>query len=91
MCYMRSIENGKDAFGKKCKSEDIIVIINPHDSVRYINLNLNRYGVTEIRDTLSGEMISPSHRLTMELAPLSYRVLTPERKTDICTKIQDTQ
>lgn len=88
ICYMRSCEDGLDAFGKKQDSEDIIVIINAGDSYRYINLNLDNCGVTEIHDTLSGEVISHSHKLIMELAPLSYRVLSPERKKNICTKIQ---
>lgn len=90
ICYMRNTEDGKDSFGKKCDGEDIIVIINAEDCRRYINLNLDGYGVSEIRDTLSGEIISGNHKLTMELAPLSYRVLTPERKKSICTKIQST-
>ncbi len=91
VCYMRSLEDGTDAFGEKAQGEDIIVIINPTDCHRYININLNRFGVTQIKDTLSGDTVSPSSVLSMELAPYSYRVLTPERKTRVCTKIQSTQ
>ena len=91
VCYMRSLEGGCDVFGKEQSGEDIIVIINPHDSCRYLNLNLSRYGVTQIKDTLSRETISSSHKLSMELTPYSYRVLTPERKTDKCIKIKSTQ
>ena len=91
VCYMRHLENGKDAFGKKSEGEDVIIIINADDSYRYINLNLSRYDVTGICDTLSREIISISGTLTMELAPHSYRLLTPERKTNLCTKIQSTQ
>lgn len=88
ICYMRSLEDGKDAFGKSCDGEDIIIIVNAEDCHRYININLDRFNVTEIRDALSGEMISCSHTLSIELSPLSYRILTPERKNRICTKIQ---
>ncbi|MBQ8391633.1 MAG: glycoside hydrolase family 13 protein [Clostridia bacterium] len=91
VCYMRSLENGTDAFGKKAQGEDIIVIMNPADCHRYININLSRFGVTQVKDTLSGDTVSPSAVLSMELAPYSYRVLTPERKTVQCTKIQSTQ
>ena len=91
MCYMRSIENGNDAFGKKCEGEDIIVIINPSEDYKLIHFDLSRYGVTEIKDTISRDLISDSPVLSMELAPYSYRVLTPERKTDKCIKIQSTQ
>ena len=91
ICYMRSLENGIDAFGKKAQGEDIIVIINPNDCHRYININLSRFGITEVKDTLTRDTVSPSSVLSMELAPYSYRVLTPERKTRECTKIQSTQ
>lgn len=88
ICYMRSCEDGKDAFGKEQSCEDIIVIVNAQDCHRYINLNLDRYGITALRDTLSGDSISYDSHLVLELAPHSYRVLTPERKNSICTKIQ---
>ena len=88
IAYMRSCEDGKDAFGKKCGGEDIIIIINADDSSRYLNLNLSRFGITKVSDTLSTDVISYDHRLVLELAPLSYRILTPERKKNKCTKIQ---
>lgn len=88
IAYMRSCENGKDAFSQKCNGEDIIIIVNAEDGNKYIDLNLSHYGIASISDTLSGEAISLGHRLKMELSPLSYRILTPERKKNKCTKIQ---
>ena len=74
--YMRHLEGGKDAFGRKCDGEDVIIIINSHDEWRRINLDLG----AEIKDTLSGEEISKDGRISLDLAPLSYRLFTPERK-----------
>ena len=91
ICYMRNLKDKKDAFGKAKEGEDIIVIVNAKDSYDSLNLSLDRYLICSIKDTLSGEVISYDHNLIMELAPYSYRLLTPERKTDICTKIQSTQ
>ena len=88
ICYMRNSENGYDAFGKETDGEDVIVIVNARTCPHYINLNLDRYAVTALRDTLSGEIISCDGNLAMELSPLSYRVLSPERKKNTCTKIQ---
>ena len=88
--YMRSTEDGKDAFGKECDSEDIIIIVNAKGEGRHINLNLSHLGVTGIFDTLSGESISADHRLEMQLYPHSYRILTAERKKNKCIKIQNT-
>ena len=90
IAYMRSLADGKDAFGRKCDGEDIIIIVNANNGDNYIDLNLSQYGIVSISDTLSGEAISCDHRLKMELSPLSYRILTPERKKNKCTKIQST-
>ena len=73
--YMRYAEGGKDRFGKKCSGKDVIVIINSHDEWRRIDLDLG----AEIKDTLSGEEISQDGVISLDLAPLSYRIFTPER------------
>jgi len=86
--YMRNSRCGKDAFGNKCDGEDVIIIVNASEQSRCIDLNLSPWAITSISDTLSGELISPDHRLGLELHPLSYRIFTPERKQGICTKIQ---
>jgi len=87
--YMRNAEGGKDAFGKKVANDEVIIIVNASDSSRFVNLNLSQYGIDSLRDTLSGELISHDHNLIMELHPLSYRIFTPERNTNKCTKIQN--
>ena len=74
--YMRYAEGGKDTFGKECNEKDVIVIINSHDEWRRIDLDLG----AKITDTLSGEEISKDGRISLDLAPLSYRLFTPERK-----------
>ena len=86
---MRNAEGGKDAFGKKAADDEVIIIVNASDSSRFVNLNLSQYGIDSLRDTLSGELISHDHNLIMELHPLSYRIFTPERNTNKCTKIQN--
>lgn len=73
--YMRHLEGGKDAFGKKCSGEDVIIIINSHDKWRRINLYLG----AEIKDTLSGEEISKDGRISLDLAPLSYRIFSTRK------------
>jgi len=88
ICYMRSLEDGKDAFDKKCDGEDVIIIVNVKTENICAEINLERYGVTRLSDTLSGEIISDSGRLSLELHPLSYRIFTPERRKIKCTKIQ---
>jgi len=86
--FMRNLENGKDAFGKKQKGDEVIIIVNANNDTQYINLNLSPWGITSLSDTLSGEKITDGHSLSMELHPLSYRIFTPERNKSICTKIQ---
>ena len=89
IAYMRNSVNGKDVFGKKCKDEDVIIIVNANQESKYLNLNLSQYGIDKLRDTLSGEVIFEGQTLSMELHPLSYRIFTPERKQIKCTKIQN--
>jgi len=86
--YMRNAEDGKDAFGKSAAGDEVIIIVNASSDSRFVSLNLSKYGIESVRDTLSGELISDDHNLIMELHPLSYRIFTPERISDKCTKIQ---
>lgn len=88
-CYMRSQKDGKDVFGRKCDGENVIIIVNAEDSSRNISLDLSSFNVEKIKDTLSGEDVCLKENLSMELCPLSYRILTLERKKNICTKIQN--
>ena len=74
--YMRSIKGGLDAFGKKAVGEDIMVIVNSRDEWRHITLDT---GAPEITDTLSGESISQYGTLSLDLAPLSYRIFTTRK------------
>ncbi len=87
--YMRNAQDGKDAFGKKCDDDDIIIIVNANEQSRYMDINLSPWEITSVSDTFSGELISPDHKLQIELHPLSYRIFTPERKQGKCTKIQN--
>ena len=87
--FMRNLENGKDAFGKKQKGDEVIIIVNASNDTQYINLNLSPWGITSLLDTLSGEKITDGHNLSLEMHPLSYRIFTPERNKSICTKIQN--
>ncbi|MBQ8764606.1 MAG: glycoside hydrolase family 13 protein [Clostridia bacterium] len=87
--FMRNLENGKDAFGKKQSKDEIIIIVNASRDSQYINLNLSPWGIASLSDTLSGEKIADGYNLSMEILPLSYRIFTPERKQGKCTKIQN--
>lgn len=91
ICYMRSIENGQDAFGASYTDGSIIVIINASDSFSHLTLNLDRFYTKRVKDALCDAVICEGAELSLSLEPLSYRVLIPERKNDICTKIPDTQ
>ena len=91
IAYLRSTDNGKDVFGKECESEDIIVIINAAENCAHIRMSLDSFHICSVKDAMSGEVISDSGIVSLELAPLSYRVLSPERKKNICTKIQSIQ
>lgn len=91
ICYMRSIENGQDAFGASYTDGSIIVIINASDSSSHLTLNLDRFYTERVKDALCDAIICEGGTLSLSLEPLSYRVLIPERKNDICTKIPDTQ
>lgn len=88
ICYLRSLQGGKDAFGRKKSGDDIIVMINAAQHNAHVSLSLENLGVLSVRDALSGDTISENSSIEMELMPLSYRVFTPERKENICTKIQ---
>lgn len=88
ICYMRSLKDGKDAFGREIGGDDVIIMINASVNNTHVSLSLENLGVLCVRDALSNDMISPNSTLEMELMPLSYRVFTPERKENICTKIQ---
>lgn len=90
ICYMRSIENGKDVFGNNAEDGDIIMMINAKNADCQITLCLDRFFVTRVTDAFSGEVISCGNALNVRMAPLSYRVFIPERKDIICTKIQNT-
>lgn len=88
ICYMRSVEDGADVFGKEAEGGSIIMLVNASLSESNIELCLDRFFVTGIEDAFSGEPIAYDHKLSLRLEPLSYRVLIPERKNGICTKIQ---
>ena len=65
----------KDVFGKKKQGDDVIVIINQSEEWRRIDIPTDAVKNT---DTLSGEVISDGC-ISLDLAPLSYRLFTPER------------
>ncbi len=75
IAYMRHLDCEKDVFGKKCDGDDVIVIVNQSDEWRRIDIPADAVKIT---DTLSGEVISDG-RIKLDLAPLSYRLFTPER------------
>jgi len=91
ICYMRFTQDGKDAFGESCTDGSIIVIINASDSFTQLSLNLDRFYTIRVKDALCDTPICEGGTLSLSLEPLSYRVLVPERKNNICTKIQSTQ
>ena len=84
--FIRYGENGKDAFGENLTDDSVIVVVNPCDEYREFSLDIPF--AESIADTLSGESISPSGEISITLEPLSYRLFTPERKKELCTKIQ---
>ncbi len=81
LAYIRYTENGKDAFGKSCMDDSVLVIVNPKDE--YKNFSLSLGGLADkITDALSGEEISGNSNLNLCLAPFSYRLLNLERNKD---------
>lgn len=88
ICFMRSIENKKDVFGKEGKNKSMIILVNAKDCHSTVNLSLDRFFVTGITDSLSGEVISTQHTLSLTMEPLSYRVFNAERTNEKCIKIQ---
>lgn len=91
VCYMRSIEDGRDAFGNYCTDGSVMVMVNSAQENQHISLCLDRFGVLSATDILTGEKIMHNGSFAFELAPLSYRVLKLERNNKQCTKIQLTQ
>ncbi len=77
--YMRYTDGGRDAFGKECEGKDIIVIVNSHDEWRHIALALGEAGVSKTVDILSGEIISQGGTISLDLAPLSYRIFSTRK------------
>ena len=74
--------------GKKAEGKSIIMIVNSSLDEIQIELCLDRFFVTRLEDAFSGQPLDYDHKLSLNLEPLSYRVLVPERKNDLCTKIQ---
>ena len=91
IAYMRYSENGKDVFGSSCTDGDIIIIVNASGGKDHISMQLDEFFISRVHDTFTGEVISEGDALSLCLEPYSYRVLTSERKKNICTKIQNTQ
>ena len=67
----------------------VIVIINASENNETVAFNPDEYCIGALRDTFTREEIAFDGCFTMELAPLSYRLLYPERKNNICTKIKN--
>lgn len=91
ICYMRSIEGGKDIFGKEAENGGIITIVNSSLECEHLTLCLNRFGVISATDILTGEEYIHNRRFEFDLAPCSFKVLKLERKEPECIKIQHTQ
>lgn len=91
ICYMRSIENGKDIFGNECEDGTIAVIINSRGNDEYTELDLNRFGVSEVTDAFSGEKYEYNHKICLSIPAYSAKVLRLERNGTECIKIQSTQ
>ena len=87
ICYMRSIENEKDVFGKKSENGTFIIIINSKENSEYISLDLDRFGISRITDAFSGEEFEYNHKISLSLPGLSARVLRLERNGTECIKI----
>ncbi len=91
ICYMRSIINGKDAFGNRCTDGSIMVVINALQKNEYIKLCLDRFNVVSATDLESGQVTAHNNAFEFQLAPLSYKVLSLERNNPRCIKIQHIQ
>ena len=91
ICYMRSIEGGKDIFGKEAEDSSIISIVNSAFECEHLSLCLNRFGVISAVDILTGEEYTHNRRFEFDLAPCSFKLLKLERKEPECIKIQYTQ
>lgn len=89
--YLRSIENGKDIFGNDCSDGSVMVIVNSSDKYENIKLCLDRFGAVSATDVETGQRIMHNDSFEFEMAPISYRVLSLERNSNKCTKIQLTQ
>ncbi len=86
IAFLRYTKDGKDCFGNDCTDGSILVVINPTNEKRSFTVTLP-YAQT-FADSLSKDSVSGSSTLSMVLEPLSYRLLTPERKKEICIKTQ---
>ena len=75
--YLRYTENGQDVFGSWVNDGSILVIINPADEHRHIALNFDD---ASVKDALSGDPVSLDGELSLLLEPVSYRLLSLERK-----------
>ncbi len=84
--FIRYAENCKDAFGINCTDDSILVVINPTCEDREFSFTLP--GATSFADSLSGIAVSDCESINIILEPLSYRLFSPERKKEKCTKIQ---
>lgn len=86
VAFIRYGENGKDAFMENCIDGSVVVIINPCFERKEITLSVP--DAKSIKDTLSDKPISATPTFNLCLEPLSYRLFTPERKKELCTKTQ---
>ncbi len=84
--FIRYSENGTDAFGEAVTDDSVIIVVNPNDGYREFSIDIPY--VQKVNDTFNGECISESGNISITLEPLSYRLFTPERKKELCTKIQ---
>ena len=78
IAFIRYSENGKDAFGNPVTDGSVIVVVNPNDEYREFSVCIP--GAACIKDSLSGDLVSPAENISLNLDPLSYRLFTPERK-----------
>ena len=87
ICYMRSIENEKDIFGKKSENGTFIIIINSKENSEYVSLELDRFAASRITDAFSGEDFNYNHKISLDVPGISARVLRVERNGTECIKI----
>ena len=90
--YMRVTDKGKDAMGRECDDETVVVILNRGEQERTVVIDLSEHGITKIVDVVNGDKeISKDGVFNFNIEPMSGKILLDKKPVALKKELVKTE